>query len=106
MGRTFLDSSPDPIRLQRRIDRTRRSQIQSFKEFQRLQAERQAQELTEPQPEPAPVGVNAVSSTDSEQIGSVPSPVPKTPNTEPILMPPAATGRPPATARINKAYLL
>jgi hypothetical protein len=42
-GKAFMDSSTDQIRLQRRIDATRKSQIQAFKELQRLQAERRAQ---------------------------------------------------------------
>jgi uncharacterized membrane protein YccC len=53
-GRAFLESSADQIRLQRRIDQTRRSQIQAFKELERLQAERRAQPQPEPEPNPSP----------------------------------------------------
>jgi hypothetical protein len=48
-GKAFIDSSPDQSRLQRRINDTRRGQIQAFKELQRLQAERRAQP---PAPQP------------------------------------------------------
>ena len=90
-GRAFLESSAEQIRLQRRIDQTRRSQIQSFKEFERLQAERRAQT----QPEPAePLDVTADSSASSSQIGfvsSTPPEVPeKAPETEPVPVSPAA----------------
>jgi hypothetical protein len=87
-GRAFLESSADQIRLERRIDQTRRSQIQAFKELERLQAERRAQ------PQPEPVNVTAVSSAPLEQIGFVPPTPPEATETgaetEPIHLPPAA----------------
>ena len=74
-GRAFIDNSTHQIRLQRRIDATRRSQIQAFKEFQRLQAERRAQPPPpQPQPPARPLDVTAVLSTPKEQIGFVPQP--------------------------------
>ena len=81
-GKAFLASSTQQIRLQRRIDATRRSQIQAFKELQRLQAERRAQpSAPQPQP-PAPLlDVTAAPSAPKEQIGFVP---------QPELAPPAA----------------
>ena len=79
-GKAFLASSTQQIRLQRRIDATRRSQIQAFKELQRLQAERRAQPSA-PQPQPPLLDVTAAPSAPKEQIGFVP---------QPELAPPAA----------------
>jgi hypothetical protein len=79
-GRAFIDSSNHQIRLQRRIDQSRKSQIQGFKEFQRLQAERLAQ------PPAPPLDVTAVPSISKEQIGFVP---------QPELEPPAARSNQP-----------
>ena len=75
-GRAFIDSSNHQVRLQRRIDQTRRSQIQGFKEFQRLQAERPAQP---PAPQPRPLDATAAPSTVKEQIGFVPQNPPEAP---------------------------
>ena len=88
-GRAFIDNSTHQIRLQRRIDATRRSQIQAYKEFQRLQADLRAQppppqpQQPPPQPQPParPLDVTAVPSMPKEQIGFVP---------QPELVPPAA----------------
>ena len=87
-GRAFMSSSAHQTRLQRRIDSTRRSQIQGFKDFQRLQAERRAQPAT-PQPHPAtpPLDVTAVSSPPREQIGFVPQNPPQDPAVGPLPLP-------------------
>ena len=93
-GRAFMTSSAHQIRLQRRIDATRKSQIQSFKEFQRLQAERRAQPAApQPQPPAAPLDVTAVPSIPKEQIGFVPQEPSQQPAGEPLPVPPAAEPR-------------
>ena len=96
-GRAFIDNSTHQIRLQRRIDATRRSQTQAFKEFQRLQAERHAQPPT-PQPHPPapPLDVSAAPSMPREQIGFVPQTPPQAPPAEPLRFPPAAKSHPAA----------
>ena len=103
-GRAFLESSAEQIRLQRRIDQTRRSQIQSFKEFERLQAERRAQ--PQPEPEAEPLDVTAVPSAPSDQIGFVSSTPPPaqetTPETTPEPQPVAAGHQPPAIFPDNR----
>jgi hypothetical protein len=80
-GKAFIDSSLDQTRLQRRINDTRRSQIQAFNQFQRLQAERPAPPPA-PQPQPPahptahptaqPLNVTCPPATPQEQIGFVP----------------------------------
>ncbi|HXB69993.1 MAG TPA: hypothetical protein VNY05_17195 [Candidatus Acidoferrales bacterium] len=92
-GKAFMDSATDQIRLQRRIDATRRSQIQSFKELQRLQAERFAQPAPQPQPVSAPLDVTAAPSIPKEQIGFVPQTPPQAPGAEPLPVIPAAETR-------------
>jgi hypothetical protein len=93
-GRAFMTSSTHQIRLQRRIDSTRKSQIQAFKEFQRLQAERRAQPpAPQPQPRARSLDVTAVPSSPSEQIGFVPQTPPQAPAAEPSSLPPAAKTR-------------
>ena len=96
-GRAFIDSSTHQIRLQRRIDATRRSLIQAFKEFQRLQAERLAQPAAQPQPPAQPFDVTAVSSTPNGQIGFVPQFPPQAPESVAGHRPPATGHQPPAT---------
>jgi hypothetical protein len=94
-GRAFIDSSNHQIRLQRRIDATRKSQIQSFKEFQRLQADRRAQPPAPPPQAPAqPLDVTAVPSMPKEQIGFVPQNSPEARAVEPFPLPPGAKTRP------------
>jgi hypothetical protein len=61
-SKAFPDSSTGKTGLQRRINDTRRSQIQAFKEFQRLQAERRAQP---PPPKSQPLEVTSPPSTYS-----------------------------------------
>jgi len=97
-GRAFIDSSTHQIRLQRRIDATRRSLIQAFKEFQRLQAERLAQPAAQPQPPAQPFDVTAVSSTPNGQIGFVPQFPPQAPESVAGHRPPATSHQPPATS--------
>jgi hypothetical protein len=93
-GKAFIDSSPDQSRLQRRINDTRRGQIQAFKELQRLQADRRAQPpAPQPQPPAPPLDVTAVSPAPKDQIGFVPQPQPQAPKTEPVPQPPAAKAR-------------
>jgi hypothetical protein len=92
-GRAFLSSSAHQTRLQRRIDSTRRSQIQGFKEFQRLQAERRAQPAPQPQPPAQPLDLTAVPSTPKEQIGFVPQNPNQDPADEPLPLPPPAKTR-------------
>ena len=104
-GRAFIDSSTHQIRLQRRIDQTRRSQIQGFKELQCLQAERRAQPpAPQPQPQAQPLDITAFPSTGNEQIGFVPQTPPQSPDSEPLPSPPAAITRfsaPPARPPIG-----
>jgi hypothetical protein len=94
-GRAFIDSSNHQIRLQRRIDATRKSQIQGFKELQRLQSERHAQP---PAPQPQPLDATASPSTTKEPIGFVPQNPPQALATVsmPAPRPPAPGPRPPA----------
>ena len=100
-GRAFIDSSTHQIRRQRRIDQTRRSQIQGFKELQRLQAERRAQPpAPQPQPPARPLDATAVSSMPKEQIGFVPQNPPQAPAAE-LPLPPAAKTRFAAVGRIG-----
>ena len=100
-GKAFIDTSPDQSRLQRRIDATRRSQIQGFKELQRLQAERRAQPpAPQPQPPARPLDATAVSSMPKEQIGFVPQNPPQAPAAE-LPLPPAAKTRFAAVGRIG-----
>jgi hypothetical protein len=89
-GRAFMDSSNHQIRLQRRIDQTRKSQIQGFKEFQRLQAERRTQTLV---PQVLLLDATAAPSTAKEQIGFVPQNPPEAPEIGPLPIPPAAKTR-------------
>jgi hypothetical protein len=98
-GKAFIDSSPDQSRLQRRINDTRRGQIQAYKEFQRLQADRRAQ-LPAPQPEPPapPLDVTAVPPAPQQPIGFVPPTPPLAPDSAPGTLPPATNHQPPATA--------
>jgi hypothetical protein len=100
-GRAFIDSSNHQIRLQRRIDATRKSQIQSIKEFQRLQAERLAQPAPQPQPPSQPLDATAVPSTPKEQIGFVPPEPSQAPAVAPLPLPPAAKTRFFAVGRIG-----
>ena len=73
VGKAFIDTSTDQIRLQRRIDATRKSQIQGFKELARLQTERRAQPPTpQPQPPAGPLSVTPSPATPNPQIGFVP----------------------------------
>jgi hypothetical protein len=103
-GRAFIDSSPHQSRLQRRINDTRRSQIQGFKELQRLQSERRAQPpAPQPQPPARPLDVTAPPSTPKEQIGFVPQEPSQSPAVEPISHPPAARTRVSAVPRIGFA---
>ena len=88
-GRAFIDNSTHQIRLQRRIDATRRSQIQAFKEFQRLQAERRAQPLPQSQPPAPAINATAVLSTPKDQIGFVPLDPSQPPARGPLPLPPA-----------------
>ena len=92
-GRAFKDSSPDQSRLQRRINDTRRGQIQAFKELQRVQAERRAQPVPQPQPPPQPLDVTAALPTRQDQIGFVPPTSPQAPNSAPLPVPPAVQTR-------------
>jgi hypothetical protein len=92
-GKAFMDSSPDQSRLQRRINDTRRSQIQAFKEFQRLQAERRAQPAPQPQPPAPPLDVTASPSAPKEQIGFVPQEPPQGPAVQSVSSPPTAKTR-------------
>ena len=92
-GKAFMDSSTDQIRLQRRIDATRRSQIQAFKELQRLQAERRSQPAPQPQPPPQPLDATAVSSSPKDQIGFVPQEPSQPPAGRPLPLPTAAKTR-------------
>jgi len=87
-GKAFIDTSADQIRLQRRIDATRKSQIQTFKELQRLQAERRAQ------PPAGPLLVTTSSATPNPQIGFVPQTSPEAPEIDPLPTPEAARIRP------------
>src|SRR5450432_3689521 len=91
-GKAFMDSGTDQIRLQRRIDATRKSQIQAFKELQRLQAERRAQPAPQPHPPAQPLDATAVSSMPKEQIGFVPPEPSQPPAGAPLALPLA--GRP------------
>ena len=101
-GKAFINSSTHQIRLQRRIDATRRSQIQGFKELQRLQAERRAQPpVPQPQPPAQPLDVTAVPSTPKEQIGFVPQDSPQAPAAGPLPLPPAAKTRFAAAGQIG-----
>jgi len=101
-GKAFLATAIAQCRLQRRINDTRRSQLQALKEFQRLQAERHAQPtVPEPQPAAEPLDVTAVPSTPKEQIGFVSQPhpeAPESPSVKPAVLPPAAKIRPGFTA--------
>ena len=92
-GKAFMDSGTDQIRLQRRIDATRRSQIQAFKELQRLQAERRSQPAPQSQPTAQPRNATAVPSTHKDQIGFVPQTTPQAPAAEPLPLPPVARTR-------------
>jgi hypothetical protein len=98
-GKAFIDSSPDQSRLQRRINDTRRGQIQAYKEFQRLQAERRAQPASQPQPPAPPLDVTAAPPAPQQPIGFVPQSQPQAPDSAPITdhQPPATSHRPPAT---------
>ncbi|HXB73183.1 MAG TPA: hypothetical protein VNY05_33405 [Candidatus Acidoferrales bacterium] len=107
-GRAFKDSSVDQSRLQRRINDTRRGQIQAFKEFQRIQAERRAQPAPQPQPPAPPLDVTAVPPAPPDRIGFVPQTQPPAPETEPIasqpppangILPPASVSNPPSHDR-------
>jgi hypothetical protein len=98
-GRAFKDSSVDQSRLQRRINDTRRGQIQAYKEFQRIQAERRAQPAPQPQPPARSLDVTAVPPTPQEQIGFVPQTPPQAPDSAPVtshrhLCPAAVPTRP------------
>jgi len=83
LGKAFRDSSQHQIRLQRRIDSTRKSQINGFKEFERLQAERRARP---PAPPSEPLPVTTSSQTPNSKIGFVPN-IPPEPPTEPEFPP-------------------
>ena len=94
-GKAFMDSSRDQLRLQRRINDTRRSQMQAFKELQRLQAERHAappvQEAQPPdQFQDQPLDATAVPSTSNQQIGFVSQTPSEAPAEAPFPLPPAA----------------
>ena len=92
-GRAFIDNPTHQIRLQRRIDATRRSQIQAFKEFQRLQADRRAQPAPQSQPPAPAINATAVLSTPKDQIGFVPPDPSQPPAKGPLPLSPAAETR-------------
>ena len=108
LGKAFRDSSQHQIRLQRRIDSTRKSQLNGIKEFERLQAERLAHPPAEPLPVTAlpvtasPVTASPVTASPvtpspanpNPQIGFVPDNAPEAPQPDPILAPPAPESRP------------
>jgi hypothetical protein len=99
-GKAFIDSSPDQSRLQRRINDTRRGQIQAYKEFQRLQADRRAQpRAPQPQPPAPALDVTAVPPAPQQPIGFVPQTPPQAPETAPVTghQPPPTAHRPPAS---------
>jgi hypothetical protein len=103
-GKAFIESSPDQSRLQRRINDTRRSQIQAYKEFQRLQAERRAQPPPpQPQPPDRRLDVTAPPSIPQEPIGFVPPKASQSPASHPIPIPTAAKIRFSAVGRIALA---
>jgi hypothetical protein len=96
-GKAFMDSSPDQSRLQRRINDTRRGQIQAYKEFQRLQADRRAQPAPQPQPPAPSLNVTAIPPAPQQPIGFVPQTPSQAPEAAPITghQPPATRLRPP-----------
>jgi len=87
LGKAFRDSSQHQIRLQRRIDSTRKSQLNGIKEFERLQAERRAHPPAEPLPVTAspvtPSPVTPSPANPNPQIGFVPDTPPQTPEIDP-----------------------
>ena len=95
LGKAFRASSQHQIRLQRRIDSTRKSQINTFKEFQRLQEERRAHPpAAQAQPPAGLLDVTASPARPNPQIGFVPDSAPEAPQPEPIPAPPAPESRP------------
>ena len=92
LGKAFRDSSQHQIRLQRRIDSTRKAQMNGIRELERLQAERRAHPQPEPPAEPLPV--TASTQIPNSRIGFVPDTAPEAPETEPIPAPPAPESRP------------
>ncbi|HXB67311.1 MAG TPA: hypothetical protein VNY05_03665 [Candidatus Acidoferrales bacterium] len=65
-SKAFFESSTCQTRLQRRINDTRSSQMQAFKDFQRLQTERRGQPAPpQPQPPAGPLEVTSPPSTYS-----------------------------------------
>ena len=81
VGKAFHLSSTDQIRLQRRIDATRKSQMAGIKELERLQAERRAQ--PQPQQPAEPLDVTTSFQTPTTQIGFVPHTTPEHPDPVP-----------------------
>ena len=90
VGKAFIDTSTDQIRLQRRIDATRKSQIQGFKELQRLQAERRANPPTGIRHLASGIGersepVTLSPTTPNPQIGFVPQTSLEAPEPPPLV---------------------
>jgi len=94
LGKAFRDSSQHQIRLQRRIDSTRKSQMSGIREFERLQAGRRDHPpAPQPRPPAEPLDATASPATPNPPIGFVSDIAPQAPETEPLPAPPAPQSR-------------